>query len=160
VQLEVTALGAEQAAAALQESRLDLALLRTTRGLGELKTVRLGRVRYAVFAALGAGALPLAAPTSEAGLQPSLAALGPVALRCETFPQVLQAVRSGAFSGVLPTLVRELLPPSEFSLRIPRALDAAATPLVLAWRPRTLARSPQLVALRHELERLVRHALM
>lgn len=158
-ELEVTALGAEFAVSFLQEARIDLALLRGSEATGDLKTVRLGRMHYALFSAVGRKGLPLAVPTSEGGLRSAIAALGPVALRCETFPQVMQAVRSGAYAGLLPTFVREQLPASDFRATSHPALEAVSTPLILAWRARTLLRSPQVKALRGELELIVRRAL-
>ena len=159
VQLELGALGSDGVVSALQEHRIDLGLLRASEALGELKTVRLGQVSYALFCAAGRGKLPLAVPTTERGLEPALARLGPAALGCESFPQVAQAVRSGSFTGVLPTFARELLPASHFKMTSVPALDAVSTPLLLGWRSRTLELRPQVKALRRALEPLVRRTL-
>ncbi len=157
IELAVEAAGADGTVNALLEHRVDLGLLRATEATDALKTVRLGRVEYAVFHRIGVPLRPLAVPTTERGLDAALT--GPVGLRCETFPQVAQAVRSGCFSGVLPTFARCVLPAAEFRMQNTPALDRVATPLLLAWRPRTLELRPQVKRLRHALEPLVRQAL-
>ncbi len=159
IELELGALGSDGVANALREHRIDLGLLRSTEAAGELKTVRLGVVSYAVFTAIGREKLPLAVPTTERGLDRAIASLGCAALRCETFPQVAQAVRSGAYAGVLPTFVRAHLPAAQFRMTTAPALDAIATPLLLAWRPRTLELRPQVKVLRRALELALRAAL-
>lgn len=157
VELAVEAAGADGTAAALLEHRVDLGLLRATAAIDSLKTVRLGRMEYAIFHRIGAPPRPLAIPTTERGLDAAL--IGPVGLRCETFPQVAQAVRSGRFCGVLPTFARSVLPAAEFRMQSTPALDHVATPLLLAWKPRTLELRPQVKRLRHALEALLRQAL-
>jgi len=157
IELEVGAAGADATVSALLEHRVDLGLLRSTEAADALKTVRLGRVEYAIFHRLGAPPGPLAIPTTERGLLPALT--GPVGLRCETFPQVAQAVRSGLFSGVLPTFARTVLPATEFRMQHTPALDRVGTPLLLAWRPRTLELRPAVKRLRQALEPLVRQSL-
>jgi len=159
VELEVRALGADGVVSALQDRGIDLGLLRSSEATGELTTVRLGLVSYALFSAVGGGKLPLAVPTTERGLDRALALLGPASLRCETFPQVAQAVRSGCFAGVLPTFAREHLPTASFRMTSVRGLDSVTTPLLLAWRARTLELRPQVRALRHALGPVVRTAL-
>lgn len=159
VELELGALGSDGVVTALLEHRIDLGLLRGSEAAGELKRVKLGQVTYALFSAVGKGKLPLAVPSTERGLSSALGQLDRAALRCETFPQVAQAVRSGCFTGVLPTFARSQLPAAEFRMASHPALDAAATPLLLAWRARTLEVRPQVKALRRGLEATVRRAL-
>lgn len=157
IELAVEAAGADGTVSALLEHRVDLGVLRTTDAADSLKTVRLGRVEYAIFHRIGAPHRPLAIATTERGL--SEVPVGPVGLRCETFPQVAQAVRSGLFGGVLPTFARSVLPAAEFRMQSTAALDRVAKPLLLAWRPRTLELRPHVKRLRHALETLIRHAL-
>lgn len=159
VELELGALGSDGVVTALLEHRIDLGLLRGSEAAGELKRVKLGQVTYALFSAVGKGKLPLAVPSTERGLASALGQLDRAALRCETFPQVAQAVRSGCFAGVLPTFARSHLPAAEFRMTSHPALDAAATPLLLAWRARTLELRPQVKALRRVLEISVKRAL-
>lgn len=159
VELEVGALGSDGVVNALLEHRLDLGLLRSSEAAGELKVLKLGRISYAVFSAVGSEKLPLAVPTTERGLAKAVRALGPAALQCETFPQVAQAVRSGCYRGVLPTFARELLPASAFRMTSVLALDGAETWLTLAWRPRTLALRPQVKVLHAALRGVLRKAL-
>lgn len=159
VELELGALGSDGVVSALLEQRIDLGLLRASEATGELKTVRLGRISYALFSAAGRGKLPLAVPSSERGLERALASLGPAALRCETFPQVAQAVRSGAYRGVLPSFARAQLPPAEFHASFLPALETVATPLLLAWRARTLELRPQVKRVQRSLAEHVRRAL-
>lgn len=157
--LELGALGSDGVVSALQNHSIDLGLLRASEASGELKSVRLGVVTYALFSAVGRGKLPLAVPTTERGLDRAVGQLGPAALRCETFPQVAQAVRSGSFAGVLPTFARTVLPAAQFRMTAHRALDSASTPLLLAWRARTLELRPQVRTLRRTLEQVLRPAL-
>lgn len=159
VQLDVGALGSDGVVTALQEHRIDLGLLRSSEAAGELKSVRLGVVSYALFSAVGRGKLPLAVPTTERGLARPLETLGHASLRCESFPQVAQAVRSGGYAGVLPTFARSQLPAASFRMTSTPALDAAATPLLLAWRARTLELRPQVKRLRRVLEQQLRPLL-
>ena len=157
VELEVGALGSDGVVSALQEHRIDLGLLRASEASGELKTVRLGLVSYALFTAVGRGKLPLAVPTTERGLERALSELGRASLYCETFPQVAQAVKSRQFAGVLPTFARVELPAAEF--RMTPVIESAATPLLLAWRARTVEVRPPVNVLRRELEAVVRKTL-
>lgn len=159
VELELGALGSDGVVSALLEHRLDLGLLRSSEEAGALSVLRLGRISYAVFSSSAQGKLPLAVPTTERALASAVAELGPAALQCETFPQVAQAVRSGFFSGVLPTFARELLPASEFRMTSRPALDRVATSLTLAWRPRTLQLRPQVKVLHAALKAQLRKAL-
>jgi DNA-binding transcriptional LysR family regulator len=159
VELSVGAQGSDGVVAELLEHRIDLGLLRSSEAMGELMQAKLGKVSYAIFSAVGRGTLPLAVPTTERGLGRALKSLGPAALGCESFPQVEQAVRSGSFRGVLPTFVRELLPASQFKMTSVPELDAVSTPLVLAWRARTLELRPQVKALRIALEPMIKRTL-
>lgn len=159
VELEVGALGSDGVVNALLEHRLDLGLLRSSEEAGELKVTGLGRISYAVFSSRAHDRLPLAVPTTERALTAAVARLGPAGLRCETFPQVAQAVRTGFFRGVLPTFARELLPASQFRMTSLPELDAVATPLTLAWRPRTLELRPQVKRLQAALTAQLRKAL-
>lgn len=159
VELELGALGSDGVVSALLEHRIDLGFLRSSEAAGDLKRVRLGQVSYALFSAVGRGKLPLAVPSTERGLERALDSLGPAALHCETFPQVAQAVRSGGFSGVLPTFARSQLPAAEFKMMTVPALDSVGTPLILAWRARTLELRPQVRVLQRALTELVRRTL-
>ncbi len=159
IELELGALGSDGVVSALQDHQIDLGLLRASEARDELKSVRLGVVTYALFSAVGRGKLPLAVPTTERGLTRAISQLGLAALRCETFPQVAQAVRSGSFAGVLPTFARTILPAAQFKMTSHPALDSAATPLLLAWRARTLELRPQVRTLRRVLEQVIRPAL-
>lgn len=159
VELELGALGSDGVVTALLEQRLDLGLLRGSEIAGALEQAPVGQVSYALFSAVGRGKLPLAVPTTERGLERALASLGPASLRCETFPQVALAVRSGDFQGVLPTFARELLPAAGYRMTSMPSLDEVTTPLVLAWRARTLELRPQVKRLHGELGPLLRRSL-
>jgi len=159
VTLEVGALGSDGVVAALLEHRIDLGLLRASEAVGDLQRAHLGQVSYALFSALGREQRPLAVPTTERGLERALDALGPAALRCETFPQIEQAVRTGSFTGVLPTFARQVLPASHFKMTSAPELEAVSTPLLLGWRRRTLELRPQVKALQRALVPLLKRAL-
>lgn len=157
LELELVALSAESAVTALQEERIDLGLLRANEASGDFKTVRLGTIEYGLFEAKRG--LPLAVATSERGVARYASLLGrDLALRCETFPQVAAAVRAGSHAGVLPVFAARLLGGGVKRVDAPW-LDAASSPLALAWRARTLERRVELVALRQKLERTLRAAL-
>lgn len=159
VELDVGAFGSDGVVSGLLEHRLDLGLLRWSEAAAELSGAKLGTISYAIFSAAGQGKLPLAVPTTERALDAAVAELGPAGLLCETFPQVAQAVRSGAFAGVLPTFARELLPAAEYRMTFVPALDRVATSLTLAWRPRTLELRPQVKVLHAALKAQLRKTL-
>ena len=80
--------------------------------------------------------LPLAMQTSEPDVLRRLidgaGTLGLVpwiALSCETFPQVLRAVRTGRYAGVLPTCMADELPPPRFVQWSTRAIGNHAARL-------------------------------
>jgi DNA-binding transcriptional LysR family regulator len=62
-----------------------------------------------------------------------------IALACTTLPQVCQAVRSGAYAGVLPTLASAELPADKYAVYDLPALKAMRRPLALCWHPRLFA---------------------
>jgi len=161
VELEVGAMVASQAVAALEDHEIDLALLRAGESAGALKTVRLGQVGFGIFSAKRLDLLeaPLAVPTTERALWPTLAALGAPAIACQTFPQVAAAVRSGAVAGVLPSFARRELPAAEYRMTQPAGFEALASALLLAWHPRLDALQPEVTPVRRALEQVVRSAL-
>jgi DNA-binding transcriptional LysR family regulator len=159
VVLSVGAFSAGETVDALKGHEVDLGVLRARDAAGDLTTTRVGSVSYAVFHAVGRKGLPLAVPSTERGLDRALALLGKPTLRCESFPQVAQAVRSGAFAGVLPLFARAVFPREEFQATTPAALETAATPLAVAWRPRNLERRPAVNLLKRRLVETLRAAL-
>lgn len=154
VELEVLALGAEGTVSTLQEQRIDLGVLRANEASGDFKSVRLGVIEYAVFEA--EKGLPLAVPTSERGLAVKMTR--PIALRCETFPQIARAVMAGTHAGVLPVFAHAALGSGIRRVTTPE-LARAASPLALVWRQRTLERRPEVKELRTRLEGVLRSAL-
>jgi DNA-binding transcriptional LysR family regulator len=157
--LSVGASSADETVDALKGHAVDLGVLRARDASGDLTIARVGSVTYEVFHAVGRKGLPLAVPSTERGLDRALAALGKPALRCESFPQVAQAVRSGAFAGVLPSFARAVLPEEDYRATAHPALEAAATPLAVAWRPRHLERRPAVAVLKVRLVEILRAAL-
>lgn len=151
--LELVALNADSTVAALQEERIELGLLRANEASGDFRTVRVGTIEYGLYEA--ARDLPLAVATSERGV---LRELGrPVRLRCETFPQVAEAVRAGTHAGVLPTfMARDLGSAKRVEAK---ELEKVSSPLALAWRARVLERRPDLVPIRQALESMLRRGL-
>jgi hypothetical protein len=144
----------------LDEHQLDLGLLRAAQPAAALKTLRLGKVSYALFAARhhrNLRSAPLAVPTSERALLPALGRLGQPSIECETFPQVAAAVRSGEVAGVLPSYARrELSEPQYHREELP---ELGASALLLAWRPRLDELRPELKAVRRAIEQVVRDQL-
>jgi DNA-binding transcriptional LysR family regulator len=170
--LQLTALAAEDVVQRLMQGQLDLGILRSTEGANELKSLRLGQLEYALFVSRRVSPprrnashgdwlahVPFAAPRGEPGLTRALESLGPVALQCETFPQVASAVRAGGHVGVLPLLARAELPPEAFWCIPAEPLAKAASTLVLAWRPRLDDVRPRLKPLRLALKSAIQAQL-
>jgi DNA-binding transcriptional LysR family regulator len=144
IELELTALGSDAVERALHESSIDFGILRAKESTSDLKSLHLGEVRYGVFKATGAGQLPLAIALGEPAIVTAQQALGRPALRCDTFPQVAAAVRTGAYAGVLPSTARAALPAKNFEVTYPTELRDTTTGLRLAWRARTMELRPAL----------------
>ena len=151
---KVVALPAVEVVARLSDGSVHVGLVRRDPQLVGLRTARLGTLEHALFVPRGLSrgldddeipfAVPLAMQTSDADFVDSLRAWArkrgralDLALECETFPQVLRAVQSGAYAGVLPTLAEGELRRVR-KLPLPRALSDAApsTRLQLAWDAR------------------------
>jgi DNA-binding transcriptional LysR family regulator len=160
VQLEVRAAVGAPLVRGLEEHELDLGLMRAGEPAPTLKTLRIGKVSYALFAARqqrDPRRAPLAIPTSETSLLPALAKLGHAAVECETFPQVAAAVRSGEVAGVLPSYAnRELATPHYHRTELP---ELGFTAMLLAWRQRLDEVRPEVKPVRRAIEQLVREAL-
>jgi hypothetical protein len=150
VRVRLLALSAAEVVSALEEHAIDLGILRAGEPTNELRRAVVGRVEYAVFSPKRAPNAPLAVATAEPRLRSALGALGAPGLECETFPQVAAALESGQFRGVLPVIARHSLRGSFDVKRLP-ALDAVATNLVLAWRPRLDQVRPEVGAFRKSL---------
>jgi DNA-binding transcriptional LysR family regulator len=144
IEFELTALGSESVERELVESSIDFGILRAKESTSDLKSLHLGEVRYGVFKASGAGQLPLAVALGEPAVEVAQRVLGRPALRCDTFPQVAAAVRTGAYAGVLPSTARTVLPAKQFEVTYPHELRDTTTGLRLAWRARTMELRPAL----------------
>lgn len=158
VALHLGARSSDEIVAELVDAQLDLGVVRAdARAPDELKTTRLGRVEYALFVPRGArGPPPLAVVTGEPALAPALAALGPPALQCETFPQAAAAVRAG-FAAPLPTIARPDV--GDARMERPAVLARCATTLLLVWRARLDAVEPALVPVRKRVADVLRRGL-
>lgn len=160
IQVEIRAAVGAELVRGLDEYQLDMGLLRAGETAPALKTLRLGRISYALFAARhhrNLRSAPLAVPTSERALMPALVKLGQPTVECETFPQVAAAVRSGEVAGVLPSYARrELSEPQYHREDLP---ELGASNLLLAWRPRLDELRPELKAVRSALDHVVRDQL-
>jgi DNA-binding transcriptional LysR family regulator len=147
VRIRLLALSAAEVVSALEEQAVDLGILRASEPTHELRRAVIGRVEYALFTPKRAPSAPLAVATAEPRLRRALGSLGAPGLECETFPQVAVALESGQFRGVLPVMARHGLRGSFEVTHLP-ALDALATNLVLAWRPRLDQVRPEVGAFR------------
>ena len=150
VRIRLLALSAAELVSALEEHAVDLGILRASEPTRELRRAVVGRVEYALFSPKRAPSAPLAVAMAEPRLRSALGSLGTPGLECETFPQVAAALESGQFRGVLPMIARHSLRGSFDVMRLP-ALDALATNLVLAWRPRLDHVRPEVGAFRKTL---------
>ena len=140
----------------LTDGRIDFGLIRRDAVPLGLKAVPLGTVTYVALVPAGLmparrkftlrevlGECPLATQTTDgqftAGLREIAQSLGlplTTALACQSFPQILAAVRSGQFAAVVPAFAAAELAPGA-------AIQLAAEPLrrlnrevMLAWNPR------------------------
>lgn len=146
----------------LGDGRVDFGIIRRDALVSGLKHASLGVWHYALVvpAALAGkkskpaaaevlGALPLAAQTTDGQFAERLRALlhelgvePRHALACQSFPQTLAAVRSGAFAAVLPALATADLPPKGFVEIGGAQLRGLSRELVLAWNPRVVRVRP------------------
>ncbi|MGZ3451066.1 MAG: LysR family transcriptional regulator [Polyangiales bacterium] len=152
----VIALPAEPLGRALEDGEVDLALLRGDATPPGMHARRLGSVDHALFvpkaiAPRGVKAdelihhVPLALQTSDVDFRTRFREQIDVRLSCETFPQCLRAVTTGAFAAILPTLARTELPAARY-LEVPLARLASNV---------SLAYAPRLISARAHAERIV-----
>jgi DNA-binding transcriptional LysR family regulator len=66
---------------------------------------------------------------------------------CETFPQLQAAVAAGVCAAVLPTLVRDHLPPAKFNEHQDPLLGKHDGRMCLAWTTRLERQRPRVAAL-------------
>jgi DNA-binding transcriptional LysR family regulator len=148
----------------LADAALDLALLRADLVGGKLSSLALGRIDYQLCIPNRLRArdrsltleralreLPIALQGDDTRFQRDFeAAAGArgwrvnVVLFAETFPQIAQAVASGAVAGVLPVIGAAVLQPSEVWTLPLTDLGDLSREVHLAWNPHTLARRPTL----------------
>ncbi len=160
----------------LADGRVDFGIIRRDALVAGLKHASLGTWHYALVvptALVGKrakpspaevlGTLPIAAQTTDGQFAARLRAwlhelkVEPRhALACQSFPQTLAAVKSGAFVAVLPELAAADLPAKQF-LRIDGpSLRRLSRELVLAWNPRVVRVRPAAGKLLEKLETLFR----
>lgn len=148
---EVVALPAEEVVARLLDGGADLGIVRADEVRPDFESRPIGGVEHALFfpKKLAAGIpedeivfrLPLALQVADTDFRARLAehahkrgAALDVALRCESFPQVLRAVQSQRYAGLLPTWAEHDLAASRFgSVRV---AGRHASRLHLAWSRR------------------------
>lgn len=122
--LNLVALSFDEVKRQLLDGRVDIGFLRGGKPEG-LRSQPLGKLGYALFVPVMLypknaklqqliRSLPLALQTSEEQVNEALRAVLDddrltVGLRCETFPQAVQAVYSGRYAAVLPTIARGVL---------------------------------------------------
>jgi DNA-binding transcriptional LysR family regulator len=153
------------------DGRLDLGIVYgPRRGPGEPR-IKLGTFDLRLFAPrrlrgeappwkVLAQSAPLAAVTTEPHIEDAIAGLGvEVRSRCDTWPQVASAVRTGRWVGVLPHIARVELPEEEFwSVAVP-SFKELSTPLYLTTRPRLEEVRPDVHALRDPVAKVLSQAL-
>lgn len=164
VPLGVIALPVEEVLARLHDGRIDVGVVRRDELDPRLESKPIGGIDYALFVPKALVPrntreedllfrLPLALQVSEPEFLVRLRELAArrketldVALACETFPQVLRAVQSGRFIGVLPTLARHELHGSRFR-EVTSGIGKHASRLHLAWSPKLARVRPNARAL-------------
>ncbi len=146
----------------LSDGRADFGIVRKDAIPSGLKTAPLGMLAYiaAVPLSLCRGKkpptlrevlaeLPLAAQTTDGQFTQRLRdiasgfelELSP-ALACQSFPQTLVAVRSGAFAAILPEIALQDFDQGKILRVKDERLDSLKRPLVLAWNPRAMRVRP------------------
>jgi DNA-binding transcriptional LysR family regulator len=160
----------------LADGRVDFGIIRRDAVVAGLKSASLGVWHYTLVVpvALAAkktglnaagvlGSLPIAAQTTDGQFAERLRALGHElgieprhALACQSFPQTLAAVRSGAFAAVLPALATADLPAKGFHEIADPSLRGLSRELVLAWNPRLVRVRPAASKLLIKLEAALR----
>lgn len=155
---QLRALASQDIVAQLEDGRLDFGLVRAREVPRQLVSRPLGDLEYALYVPrarmpkplpgdLGAllAFLPLALQHSEDELNEPLRKLAGehqlhAALDCETFPQALQAVRSGRYAALLPTIAETELRSRQVTEVTHPKLARLARRVHLAWHPRTARR--------------------
>lgn len=61
-----------------------------------------------------------------------------IRLECESFPEVCQAIQSGCYAGILPTMAATDLPRDKFVCRNPSFLKKLSGKIALVWNPRIM----------------------
>jgi LysR family nitrogen assimilation transcriptional regulator len=167
--LEIRAVAAGAILTELRDRRLDLAIIPAAPPPRPFVHRPIGRYRLALYAAragfpkaptfeIVVSAMPIALQSSEPEIEQALfeesdarGVTPRVVLRCETFPQAMRAVETGAFAAVLPTIARAMLPASEYvEIRAPFA-GIGERDLSLVFDPRLERIRPQAVELADEL---------
>jgi DNA-binding transcriptional LysR family regulator len=163
LRVSILALARDEILARVRDGRVDVGIVAGARP-ARLRALAAGSWDCALFVprafapAKGAledawlSRLPLAVQTSEPEvlrrLADGAAAAGVVpwiALSCETFPQVLRAVRTGRYAGVLPTFMAEELPPPRFIQWATRAIGSHAARLWVVVAPARARIRPHLL---------------
>jgi len=149
--LQLIALSFDEVKRQLLDGRVDIGFLRSKPG--GLRSQSMGKLKYALFvpeklyprnakAQQLMRELPLALQSSEEQVNDALRSVLEddklsARLRCETFPQAVQAVYSGRFAAILPTIARGVLNPKSFrEVALPNAGDFEVE-LRMAWRAQT-----------------------
>jgi DNA-binding transcriptional LysR family regulator len=152
----------------LAEGSLDFALLRADLVTGRLRGESIGRVNYRLFIpdqlrprtqplslAEALATLPIATQGDDTlfqqKIEQAITALGwtlNIRLYGESFPQIAQAITSGAVAGLLPDFAAsDLDPKSIWSLQLTELGDLARE-ISFAWNPHHLAKRPDLEKIR------------
>lgn len=76
------------------------------------------------------------------------------ALSCQSFPQILAAVRSGAFAAILPKLALSELHPKAYVRLEGGPLDRLRREIALAWNPRSSRLRPGAARLLEQMQKL------
>ncbi len=159
----------------LVELSLDFGLIRKESLRRPLKSVRLGEVRYVLCVPRGLCAagkkpdaetalktLPLAVHLENTYVQGELEAqlrgLGitpRIMLRCDTFPNAMAALRTGAYATLMIQLPGVNPVPEDVEVVSLPFLEHTCREIHLAWNPRLLEVRPDADAVRRELARLL-----
>jgi DNA-binding transcriptional LysR family regulator len=106
------------------------------------------------------GSLPLASQTADGQFSQRLREIAQSlgvelrpALACQSFPQMLVAVKSGAFAAILPALALDDLAPGSFLVLPAGPLQKLHRAMVLTWNPRLVDVRPRAAQLIDQLRR-------
>ena len=161
----------------LIENEIDLGLLRQNRAKTPLQTKPVGEIQYTLFVPRALlpkkskwekhiSNIPLATQANDASFKDALIKSASsqgvnlnLQLLCESFPEAKQAMLTGKYGAILPSIAGTDLEPSQFDRIEAPFLDSLTRKLELCWNPRTAEIRPFAYELIGAVERFLKKLL-